>query len=101
MSTTPKTLFEKIIAREIPATIVFEDELCFAIRDINPVAPLHILLIPKKPMPRLCDAAPEDQALLGPAGQTCSRWDLVYAMVGPGPDWRIRLASARSDPVAC
>ncbi|WP_022977738.1 histidine triad nucleotide-binding protein [Nevskia ramosa] len=60
-----KTLFEKIIAREIPATIVFEDELCFAIRDINPVAPTHILLIPKKPMPRLCDAVPEDQALLG------------------------------------
>lgn len=60
-----KTLFEKIIAREIPATIVFEDEQCIAIRDINPVAPTHILLIPKKPMPRLCDAVPEDQALLG------------------------------------
>jgi serine/threonine-protein kinase PknK len=40
-------------------------------------------------------------AELGPAGQTCSRWDLVYAMAGPGPDWRIRLASARSDPAAC
>ena len=40
-------------------------------------------------------------AELGPAGQTCSRWDLVYTMVGPGPDWRIRLASARSDPAAC
>lgn len=60
-----KTLFEKIIAREIPATIIFEDEQCIAIRDINPVAPTHILLIPKKPMPRLCDAVPEDQALLG------------------------------------
>ncbi len=66
MSSAPaKTLFEKIIAREIPATIVFEDELCIAIRDINPTAPVHILLIPKKPMPRLCDAVPEDQALLG------------------------------------
>lgn len=60
-----KTLFEKIIAREIPATIVYEDDLCIAIRDINPTAPVHILLIPKKPMVRLCDAVPEDQALLG------------------------------------
>jgi hypothetical protein len=40
-------------------------------------------------------------AELGPDGQTCTQWDLVYAMVGPGPDWRIRLASSRSDPVAC
>lgn len=40
-------------------------------------------------------------AELGPAGQTCSRWDLVYAVAGPAPDWRIRLASARSDPAAC
>lgn len=60
-----KTLFEKIIDREIPATIVYEDEHCIAIRDINPVAPVHLLLIPRKPMVRLCDALPEDQALLG------------------------------------
>lgn len=40
-------------------------------------------------------------AELGPDGQTCSQWDLVYAMVGPGPDWHIRLVSTRSDPVAC
>ncbi|MGB0954556.1 MAG: histidine triad nucleotide-binding protein [Panacagrimonas sp.] len=60
-----KTLFEKIIDREIPADIVFEDEQCLAFRDINPVAPMHILLIPKKPMPRLCDAQDADQALLG------------------------------------
>ena len=40
-------------------------------------------------------------AELGPDGQTCSRWDLVYGMVGPGPDWRIRLASARNEPAAC
>lgn len=62
---TTKTLFEKIIDREIPATIVYEYDHCIAIRDINPVAPTHILLIPKKPMPRLCDAVPDDQALLG------------------------------------
>ncbi len=60
-----KTLFEKIIARELPATLVYEDEHCVAIKDINPGAPMHLLLIPRKPIPRLCDAGPDDQALLG------------------------------------
>lgn len=60
-----KTLFEKIIARELPATIVHEDDLCVAIKDINPGAPMHLLLIPRKPIPRLCDATAEDRALLG------------------------------------
>jgi histidine triad (HIT) family protein len=59
------TIFSKIIAREIPADIVYEDELCLAFRDINPQAPTHVLIIPKKEIPRLCDAKPEDQALLG------------------------------------
>ncbi len=60
-----KTLFEKIIARELPAQFVYEDELCVAIKDINPGAPVHVLVIPRKPMPRLCDATADDQALLG------------------------------------
>jgi len=60
-----KTLFEKIAAREIPATIVYEDDLVFAIRDINPQAPKHVLVIPKKPISRVAEAKPEDQALLG------------------------------------
>ena len=60
-----KTLFEKIIAREIPATIIYEDELVFALRDINPQAPKHVLLIPKKAIPRLAEAKAEDQQLLG------------------------------------
>ncbi len=60
-----KTLFEKIIAREIPGKFVHEDEHCVAIQDINPGAPMHLLLIPRKPIPRLCDATAEDQALLG------------------------------------
>jgi len=59
------TLFEKIIAREIPAEIVFEDDLCLAFRDINPQAPVHLLVIPKKPLPRLDESAAEDLALLG------------------------------------
>lgn len=60
-----KTLFEKIMAREIPADIVHEDDLCIAIKDINPTAPMHLLVIPRKPLPRLCDAQPEDQSVLG------------------------------------
>ena len=59
------TLFSKIISREIPADIVYEDEHCLAFRDINPQAPTHVLLIPKKEIPRLADATVEDQALLG------------------------------------
>lgn len=59
------TLFTKIISREIPAEIVYEDELCLAFRDINPQAPTHVLLIPKKEIARLSDATAEDEALLG------------------------------------
>jgi histidine triad (HIT) family protein len=59
------TLFSKIISREIPADIVYEDELCLAFRDIHPQAPVHVLLIPKREIPRLADAAAPDQALLG------------------------------------
>ncbi|NEQ40998.1 MAG: histidine triad nucleotide-binding protein [Okeania sp. SIO3I5] len=59
------TLFTKIIRREIPADIVYEDDLALAFRDINPQAPIHILVIPKKPIPKLADAVPEDQALMG------------------------------------
>ena len=59
------TLFEKIINREIPADIVYEDEISLAFKDINPQAPIHILIIPKKPIQKLSDANIEDQALLG------------------------------------
>ncbi|MGB2247313.1 MAG: histidine triad nucleotide-binding protein [Alcanivorax sediminis] len=59
------TLFSKIIDREIPADIIFEDDQCLAFRDINPQAPTHFLVIPKKPIPKLSDAVAEDQALLG------------------------------------
>jgi histidine triad (HIT) family protein len=59
------TLFEKIIARQIAAQIVYEDDLVLAFRDINPQAPTHVLLVPKKPIPRVSEAAAEDQSLLG------------------------------------
>lgn len=62
---TPKTLFQKIADREIPATFVHEDEKCFAIRDINPQAPTHILVIPKKPIPRVTATAAGDEETLG------------------------------------
>lgn len=60
-----KTLFQKIADREIPAKIVFEDEQCFAIEDINPQAPVHLLVIPKRVISRLGNAEANDAALLG------------------------------------
>lgn len=60
-----KTLFEKIRDGEIPADIVHSDELCMAFRDISPQAPLHILVVPRKPLPRVGAAEPDDTALLG------------------------------------
>jgi histidine triad (HIT) family protein len=59
------TLFSKIIRREIPAQIVYEDDLCLAFKDIHPQAPVHFLLIPKKEMATLNDAGAADQLLLG------------------------------------
>jgi len=60
-----RTPFEKIIAREIPADIVYEDDLVLAFRDINPQAPIHVLIIPKKPIPRIAASEDADQGLLG------------------------------------
>jgi len=60
-----KTLFEKLIAREIPADIVYEDDQVIAFRDIKPQAPIHVLIIPKKPIPRIAEAKPEDHKVLG------------------------------------
>ncbi|MDX2256327.1 MAG: histidine triad nucleotide-binding protein [Pseudanabaenaceae cyanobacterium bins.39] len=66
MTETTDTIFTKIINREIPATIIYEDELALAFRDINPQAPVHFLVIPKQPIVNLSDANPYDhQALLG------------------------------------
>ena len=59
------TLFEKIANREIPADIIFEDELCLCFRDINPQAPVHLLIVPKKPIVRIAEASPEDKETLG------------------------------------
>src|SRR5438874_9603110 len=60
-----KTIFKKIIDREIPAKIAYEDDLCLAFHDISPQAPTHVLVIPKKEIPSLAAAADEDVELLG------------------------------------
>ncbi len=59
------TIFGKIIRREIPADIVYEDDLALAFKDVNPQAPTHILVIPKKPILRLSESGQEDTALMG------------------------------------
>lgn len=59
------SIFTKIIAREIPADVLYEDELCMAFRDIAPKAPTHFLVIPKKEIVSLADLTDEDQAIVG------------------------------------
>jgi histidine triad (HIT) family protein len=59
------TIFAKIINREIPADIVYEDEHCLAFKDISPQAPMHVLLIPKQPIAKLADTNQEHKQLLG------------------------------------
>ncbi|MDB6055479.1 MAG: HIT-like protein [Verrucomicrobiales bacterium] len=63
--TITMTLFEKIAARQIPSTIVYEDELVIAFKDNSPGAPVHFLMVPKKVIARIGDASADDQALLG------------------------------------
>ena len=60
-----ETIFSKIIRREIPADIVYEDDISLAFKDINPQAPTHILIIPKKPIPTINDLTAEDEAVVG------------------------------------
>lgn len=60
-----ETIFTKIINGDIPSEKIFEDDKCICIRDVSPQAPTHVLVIPRKPIPRLVDANEDDQALLG------------------------------------
>ena len=60
-----ETIFSKIINKEIPADILYEDDLSLVFNDNQPQAPTHLLIIPKKPIPKLSDASEEDKALLG------------------------------------
>ena len=81
-----KTLFEKIIDKELPATIVYEDAHCVAFKDINPGAPTHVLLVPRKLIPKLSDAGPDDQSLLGHLLLTASK---LAVQLGVGEAFRI------------
>jgi histidine triad (HIT) family protein len=60
-----KTVFKRIIDRELPAKIVYEDEHCLAFEDIHPAAPTHLLVVPKKEIASVDDASPEDEAIIG------------------------------------
>jgi histidine triad (HIT) family protein len=60
-----KTLFQKIADGEIPARIAYEDDRCIALHDINPQAPVHLLVVPRKPIARPDEIEPEDEALVG------------------------------------
>src|SRR5690242_14505514 len=62
---TVMTIFEKIIARQIPSKIIWEDDDAIAFHDVDPQAPVHVLIVPKKAVPRLADAKDDDAALLG------------------------------------
>ena len=81
-----ETIFSKIIRREIPAEIIYEDDLVLAFRDIAPKAPVHILIIPKKPIPQLAAAESEDHALMGHLLLTAKR---VAQQVGLENGYRV------------
>lgn len=88
-----RTLFERIIDREIPAKIEYEDERCIVIHDIQPQAPVHLLIVPKKPIPRLAEAVAADEAVLGHllvvAGELAAKLRLEKGfriVVNSGPD---------------
>lgn len=80
------TIFGKIIRREIPADIVYEDEQCLAFRDVNPQAPTHVLLIPKREIPMLAKAGDSDQALLGHLLLTAGK---IAQQLGVGDAFRL------------
>ena len=80
------TVFAKIIAREIPADIVYEDDLCLAFRDIAPKAPTHVLVIPKKPIVSLIDLTDEDEMIVGRCVLVASR---VAAELGLDSGYRL------------
>jgi len=91
--TAPKTLFQKIADREIPAKIIHEDAVCVAFHDIAPQAPTHLLIVPRKPIPRVAEASAEDQATLGHlllvAGQLSRQLGLAKGfriVINNGPD---------------
>ena len=84
------TIFTKIIKREIPSDIVYEDEQCIVFKDIQPQAPVHVLIVPKKEIPRLADATAEDQAVLGHLMLTVGK---VARQLGVDDAFRVMIAN--------
>jgi len=88
------TIFEKIIAREIPAKIIWEDNDAIAFHDVNPQAPVHVLIVPKRVIPRLSAATEADRALLGKlmgvAGELAKKLEIdktgYRVVINSGPD---------------
>ena len=80
------TIFGKITRGEIPTDFLYEDDHCVVIRDINPQAPTHVLVIPRKPIPRLVDASDDDAQLLGHLMRVAGR---VAADLGVGEAFRL------------
>lgn len=87
------TIFTKIIDREIPADILLEDDICLAFRDVNPQAPTHFLVIPKKEIVSLADLSDEDDAIIGHCVMVASK---VAAAEGLDAGWRL-VANTRDD----
>jgi len=87
-----KTVFQRIIDREIPADIVYEDADCLAFRDINPQAPVHILLIPKKPIADIESLSEEDEGLMGRLLLAVQR---IAAALGLSKGFRLVLNNGR------
>src|SRR5437660_2535854 len=85
------TIFEKIIARELPAEIVWEDDEIIAFNDVDPQAPVHVLVVPKRVIPRIAEAKDSDQALLGKLLLTANK---IAAQLGLARGYRIVINSA-------
>ena len=80
------TIFGKIVRKEIPADLVHEDDLCIAFRDIAPQAPVHVLIIPKEPIPRLSEATDDHRDLLGHLLRLAPK---IARAQGVGDDFRV------------
>ncbi len=87
------TIFTRIIKKDIPADIIHEDDQCVAFRDANPQAPVHFLVVPRKPIPRLQDLVPEDGELIGHIHQVITR---LAASEGIADGYRVVVNSGAS-----
>jgi len=90
------TIFEKIIAREIPGDIVHEDDRCIAFHDIEPQAPIHVLVVPKKVIPRIGEADTTDEAVLGHLLLVAGRVAAELGVNSTGEGFRLVINNGRN-----